>query len=704
MFILPFVKYLKPHLWRIAFSLVCMILVSLFSAFSIALMIPALKVMVDLNATPMGVEADSETGNTPLLGVSFPTAARSETSAESEAAPEGDEATPATGSELASAEPGTPAGAAALTSDSVPQDPESMVEELMARLLPDQFRERAGREFDSRREAVRAWYEEQARNNPIELLYIFCGILLLATLIKGVAEYFSQYHLSHTFYFINLQLQEDVFRNVMAQDYLFFTRHSAGYLSSRIGSDTGSINGTLRKMVSDGIQQPMNMIAFTALLIWISPRLFLLVTLLFPPLGLMIYYFSKVLRKNTKKQKKKIDELGSSTAESLFNVRLIKAMGTEMEEVDKYVKKRKQLFKYFMQRRLVKFASGPIMELLGTLAATGILIIGGYAIFGGGVNWIGQLHPVEFGAFLYGLTKFYRPMKALSKTFMGFAVTRVAADRLVEMLALKPVVMEKENARPFEKLKDGIEFKDVSLSYNEKAILTDVSLSIPAGQVVAVVGETGSGKTTIANLLARLFDPSQGQILFDGVDLREYRVGDIRKKLGIVTQDTILFDDTVANNIAYGHDTADLSRKEIKEAVIQAAKIANADTFIRALDGGKGYQTEIGPTGCRLSGGQAQRIAIARAVFRDPQILILDEATSALDSQTQASVQDAMNHALENRTALVISHRLSTIRNADRIYVLDSGRVIEWGSFEDLMSRDGLFRTLYQAEALAETA
>jgi subfamily B ATP-binding cassette protein MsbA len=457
-------------------------------------------------------------------------------------------------------------------------------------------------------------------------------------------------------------------------------------------------------MVSEGIQQPLNLVAFAGVLIWISPRLFLLVTLLFPPLGGMIYYFSKVLKKNTRKQKQKIDEIGSATTESLFNVRLIKAMGTEQEEVDKYIKRRLQLFKYFMQRRLVKFASGPIMELMGTLAATGILIVGGYAIFGDGVNWIGQLHPVEFGAFLYALTKFYRPMKALSKTFMGFAVTKVAAERLMEMLNLRPIVMETENPVPFDGLKQSIEFRDVCFRYNEKIILDHVNLEIPVGSIVAIVGETGSGKTSIANLLARLFDPTEGQILVDGVDMKNYRMADIRRRLGMVTQDTILFDDTIGNNIAYGVDTSEMTSRERKDAIIAAAKVANADEFIRALDGGKGYRTEIGPTGCRLSGGQAQRIAIARAVFRNPQLLILDEATSALDSQTQASVQEAMNHALQNRTALVISHRLSTIRNADRIYVLDDGRVVESGTFEDLMSGETMFRSLYQAEALAETA
>lgn len=680
MFILPFLKYLKPHLWRIALSLVCMVFVSLMGAFSIAMMIPALKVMVELHP-----EVTAEPGEPP------PALAAAETPGPPAA-------------DAAATEPGGEHHAKAGSPEDKLKEDMTLARRTLESFIPESVRTNAKGFFDTRRDAFRSWYQTEARNNPVKLLYLFCGILLGATAIKGVAEYLSNYHVSHTFYFINLKLQEDVFRNVMMQDYLFFTKHSAGYLASRIGGDSRAINSTLQKILSDGIQQPMNLIAFAILLVYISPRLSLLVTLLLPPMGGLIYYFGRVLRKNTRLQKRKIDEMGSTTSESLFNVRLIKALGTEQDEIDKFVRKRKELFHYFMQRRLVKFASGPIMEIMGMVAASGILITGGYAIFGGGVSWLGKLDAIDFGAFLYTLTKFYRPLKALSKTTMGFQVARVSAERLQEMLALRPVVNEAENPKPFSGLTHGIEFRNVSLKYNKKQILHDVNLEIPAGKVVALVGETGSGKTTIANLVARLFDPTNGQILFDGIDLREYRTADIRAQLGIVTQDTILFDDSVANNIGYGNELEGMGRKDRMDAIIRAAKIANADTFIRALDGGKGYQTEIGPSGCRLSGGQAQRIAIARAVFRDPKILLLDEATSALDSQTQASVQEAMNHALENRTALVISHRLSTIRNADRIYVLENGRIVEWGTFDDLMSRQGLFRKLYQAEALAETA
>jgi subfamily B ATP-binding cassette protein MsbA len=306
--------------------------------------------------------------------------------------------------------------------------------------------------------------------------------------------------------------------------------------------------------------------------------------------------------------------------------------------------------------------------------------------------------------FLLAASRFYRPMKGMANMLMRYQSARVSAERMLEMLALEPKVVEAPDAIPFEGLREGIELRGVSVRYGENDILKNVSIALPRGKIVAVVGRSGSGKTSLANLIPRLFDPSEGRVLLDGVDLRRYRLGDLRRRIGIVTQQTILFDDTVAGNIAYGGAMNGRAAEsaEPSEEILSAARSANADEFIRALDGGLGYGTRVGPGGTKLSGGQGQRIAIARALYRRPDILIFDEATSALDSHAQAQVQSAINAVLHDRTALVISHRLSTVRGADVIYVLEDGRIVETGAHESLMAARGAYYALYQSEDAAD--
>jgi len=550
------------------------------------------------------------------------------------------------------------------------------------------------------REAVMGWYRRQAAAHPHRMLIYLSGVLLTMTLLKCCGEYLSSYQLAHVFYFMNLRMKADIFRNVLAQDYLFFAKHSPGYLISRISSDVQAIRQIIDKLLSDGIQQPLMLAGYSIALVYISPKLTLITVAILPPIAGLLYHFNSVLRKNTKKQKKKADELTSSIAESLYNIRLVKAMGTEEREIEKYLHRSNALFRYIMNRRIVKFASGPIMEVIGTLAACGVILLGGYMILGT-TRAAGSLEPTSFFIYLFLLTRFYRPLKALSATTMRYQVARVSAERIQEMMAFTPSVREAPDARPFTELREGVEVRDVTLRYKDRPILRRVCLNIPRGRVVALVGPSGAGKTTIANLIPRLIDPEAGQVLLDGVDLRQFRLDDLRRRIGIVTQQTILFDDTVANNIMYG-STDGAEEPGAMQRAVAAARLADAEDFIGRLDGGRGYATRIGPGGARLSGGQAQRIAIARALFRNPQILIFDEATSALDTQSQALVQEAINRALVNRTALIISHRLSTVRNADWIYVIDDGRIVEEGTHATLMAGRGTYYRLYHAEGADE--
>jgi len=311
-----------------------------------------------------------------------------------------------------------------------------------------------------------------------------------------------------------------------------------------------------------------------------------------------------------------------------------------------------------------------------------VLVLGGILVLGPG-DRKPILEPTYFLLYILTCSRFYTPLKKISRLNINWQEAKVSANRIQEVLHTLPAVRESANPKPIARLDRTIEFQNVSFAYGEKQVLSQVSFAIPAGKVVALVGPSGAGKTTIANLLPRLMDPTAGRVLFDGIDARELSLSDLRQMFGVVTQDTVLFNDTVERNIAY-------TDKEIdRERLVRAAQAAYADDFIRNLRGGDGYKTIIGQSGQRLSGGQRQRLAIARALYRDPQILIFDEATSSLDVESEKNVQAAIDNLLQDRTALLIAHRLSTIRHADEILVLRNGEIIERGNHHDLMELRG---------------
>jgi ABC-type multidrug transport system fused ATPase/permease subunit len=340
------------------------------------------------------------------------------------------------------------------------------------------------------------------------------------------------------------------------------------------------------------------------------------------------------------------------------------------------------------------------MEFIGSITVGVTMLAGGWMILHGTMRF------GDFFVYLFTLSRFYRPLRALATLTNKYQDARVSAERMSQMLRLRPRIHDRPGAVPFSDLRQGIELRGVGFSYADKRILEDISFRVQAGQRIALAGPSGGGKTTLVNMLARLFDPGEGAILIDGIDLRELSLGDWRRHLAIVTQDTFLFDDTVENNIAYGMGRPD------SERVQAAAHAANAHEFIMGLDGGLGYQTRIGTAGGRMSGGQRQRLAIARAIYRNPRILILDEATSALDAQSQAVVQEALGRLMTGRTTFVIAHRTSTIRDMDRIYVIDGGRIVEQGSHDQLLEIEGgLYRAMVtkvglvsEESAVAESA
>lgn len=531
-------------------------------------------------------------------------------------------------------------------------------------------------------EPARTWYQHAVMKRPCTALGVLAVVLVLAMIVKGLADFSSGYQLAHTFFRTNLQMREDLFANIIRQDYLYFNENAPGYLHSRINSDVNSLRVILETILYKGVQQPVTLFFMMAFLLYLNAKLTLSVFVIIPIIGLVLYQFAQILRKNTRQQKAKQDLLSSGLTESLNNIRLVKAFATEDLEIQKFRDRALALFRYMMARRVVKFGSSPIMEFLGSLAASGVLLAGGYMI----VNR--TLSFVDFLIYLFTLRSFYAPLRSLATINANYQEANVSCERMTQMLAMKPRLIENENAGPFRKVQDAIELRGVGFRYDDKQILRDINVRVQAGHRVAFAGPSGGGKTTLVNMLARLFDPTEGQILVDGVDLRDLNITDWRRHLAIVTQDTFLFDDTVENNITYGSDVVD------PERVQAAAQVANAHEFIMELDGGLGYKTMLGTSGGKLSGGQRQRIAIARAVYRNPDILILDEATSALDAQSQAIVQEALNRLMVGRTSFVVAHRISTIRGVDCIYVLDDGHVVEHGSHQELMKANGLYRAM----------
>lgn len=526
------------------------------------------------------------------------------------------------------------------------------------------------------------WYEKTASEEPFKTLAVIAALLAAITIVRGASEFGANYLLTHSMRSVTIELQVDLFRRVLSQDYLFFKRRTTGYLISRIGSDVALISQTTSNLIRDGLQQPLTLVFLLLWLIYLSPTMTLLAVLVLPVAGFILYRFAKKMRRITKKSRKKGDELSSMLEEALRNYPVVKTFGTEDVEIKRFREQSEEIFKLSMKGRTIRFGTGPLMESLGAISLGGVLLLGGYMVL------VQQsLKPSNFIVFLIVLTQFYGPIKRLSRLNVRFQEAFISAGRLEEMLAMEPKITTPTGTVEPATFQKGIRLENVTFGYLDEPVLRDVTLEIPKGKMVALVGPSGAGKTTLLGLLPRLYDPQEGRVTLDGVDLRQIDLDRLRRLYGVVTQETVLFNDTVLGNITYGIPEIDLDRAEA------CARAANAHDFIEKME--KGYATVIGQSGTRLSGGQAQRLAIARALYRDPPVLLLDEATSHLDAQSEALVQEAIDRLLEGRTALVIAHRLSTVRRADSIVVLERGRVVESGTHENLLAQVELYKSLY---------
>jgi subfamily B ATP-binding cassette protein MsbA len=467
----------------------------------------------------------------------------------------------------------------------------------------------------------------------------------------------------------------------------YFHRRRTGEIISRVTNDVVVLNDSIdigfNRLVTDSIL----VIVFSAFLVLLSWKLTLLSMVIMPVVFGFIWLTGKKLRKYSERSQERMADVNSVLEESVNNMRIVKAFSMEKFETRKFLKATYEYFRALLRMTRIRHLASPINDILATVAGVVILLFAGSRIISG----TGELDAGDFMTFVLAMFSMIKPVKSLSQVHIKLQEGMAAAERVFRVLDAPQRIAEPRHAREIESFSQSITYDNVTFSYNgSDTVLKDVSFDVKRGEVLAVVGPSGAGKSTLLDLLPRFYDPQQGQIVIDGIDIKMLSVNSLRGLMGIVTQETYLFNDTIRDNIAYGLNGIP------DETVIDAAEMANAHQFIAEFP--SGYDTVVGNRGVMLSGGQRQRIAIARALLKNPPILIFDEATSALDTESEMLVQQAIDRLMANRTTLVVAHRLSTIKNADSILVIDKGQMVEYGTHEALLEKNGLYRRLYDMQ------
>lgn len=509
--------------------------------------------------------------------------------------------------------------------------------------------------------------------------------IISVTLIKGVAEYLATYFVNFIGHSVVRDLRNLLYTRILQQSMAFFTRNSTGRLMSAVTSDIEKIQYAVSQTAADFLKQSFTLFALLGVLFYVNWHLALVSLILVPLVVLPSHNIGRYIRISSRSSQDKMADLNNVLQETFSGIRIVKAFGMETSEVEKFKAATRRLLRVSLRWVRAQAATSPIMEVLGAITVAGILLYARNEI----------AHHVQttggFVAFLYALIKTYEPIKRLTGVHNAYAQALGASEQVFHYLDLHPDIHDEPGAISLPRFHRQIEFDDVDFDYEAGIpLLRGINLGIGSGEVVAIVGSSGAGKSTLASLIPRFFDVTRGRVLIDGHDVRALKLNSLRAQIGIVTQETILFNDTVLNNICYGSQPAS------EKAAREASRAALAEDFIMEMP--QGYQTVIGERGQRLSGGQRQRIAIARALLKNPPILILDEATSELDTESELLVQKALANLMRGRTVLVIAHRLSTVRRAERIIVLDRGAITEAGSHDDLINRGGIYQKLHDLQ------
>ena len=527
-------------------------------------------------------------------------------------------------------------------------------------------------------------------DKDMTMLYLICISIVVVFLIRGIFFYGQSYLVSYIGQKVVIDVREVMFRKFQRMPMSYFDKHQTGETMSYITNDVNAIQSALVDQLIEMVTEGSILIGSIAMMLYLDWKLSLLTLVVIPLVGQAMKVFGRKLKRNGTVIQERAADITSLLQESISSIRVVKSFVREEYEIKRFIDQNILNFQAAMKNVQLTSLLTPTVEFLAAVSVTFIVGFGGYEV----VN--GDMTAGALVAFLTYAVNLANPVKRLARVYGSLQRAMAAVDRVFAVIDLPETIRDKEGAKPLPKIEGHVEIKDVTFGYKEGLnALEDVNLEVKPGQMIAFVGPSGAGKSTIANLIPRFYEINRGSISIDGHDIRDVTLDSLREQIGIVPQETMLFSTTVMENIRYGRlDATD-------EEVIEAAKAANADSFIRELP--QGYDTPIGERGLNLSGGQRQRMSIARAILKNPRILILDEATSALDTESEKIVQAALDSLMVGRTSFVIAHRLSTIFNADQIYVIDGGKIKEHGTHEELLAKNGLYSHLYNIQFNKDT-